>query len=268
MKRLYVLLSLLIGVLPTIAKASSENNNKITFYGGQEYLYYYEILANSDGTKTHTNEVRGNLPGAGVTFSKLFFNRINLVFDASRFSGSPESSNVEGHFYIPQSITDVNMRLEYQIPLNRFMVIPFGQVGYRYWHRSVQGITVSQYSEYYYTNYYAVGLRFKIDITPKLNIISYYGIGSTFNPRMRTSAVTLNDSDGFFYIPPGGTHLGSEAYELFGFDLNYQITDHFEWYLGYEQTTFGFGQGIHNTILEPSSKTMQRIYKTGLTYSF
>ena len=142
---------------------------------------------------------------------------------------------------------------------NRVMLIPYGDLGFRYWDRDLgQG-----QDEKYQTMMALGGLMLEIAPTDRLVLSGYASGGTTFFNRMTTSG--------------NAYQLGSAGVEKVGAKIGYDLTRKVELFTTLDYGHFHNGRSQNNTEIinnveyisdEPGSRTSDTTMRVGLGYHF
>lgn len=140
-------------------------------------------------------------------------------------------------------------------PLGRsLMLIPFAELGYRYWDRNLKG--TGGYPEHY-QNWDALG-GVLAQYSPATRwVLSLAGAGgSTFGAKMDLSGETFT--------------LGSQAMWRAQGRIGYRLTDRLELTTSVDYVSFGYGASAPdaNSYYEPDSTTHQTTLMLGASYHF
>jgi len=132
-----------------------------------------------------------------------------------------------------------------------FFIIPYAELGVRYWNRDLAKGQVEQYK-----NYDALGGSM-LQFSPFSSwIFSLYGaVGATFSPQMQ--------SDGVKY------DLGSATMYKAGAKIGYDFAPRTEIFTTVDFDHFNYGQSaVINSLYEPNSRTNEVATRVGLAYHF
>lgn len=139
---------------------------------------------------------------------------------------------------------------------NRVMLTPYGEIGFRYWDRNIDGMTED------YQNFDALGgLMLQVAATNRLIFTGYGSAGTTFGASMKAS-----DINGTF-------NLGNFGMYKFGAKASYAFTPRWDIFTAIDYDSFRFMQsqtvnGVSFSAYEPSSRTEETTMRVGLGYHF
>jgi len=174
-------------------------------------------------------------------------------FGNARYNGA--------YFYAPttplQSTTDekiatVDGKIGKGFALNdSMMLIPYTELGFRYWNRGFGGDTGEDYQ-----NFDAlVGVMLQVSPAQSLILSAYGSGGTTIDPKMTTGGITYD--------------LGTASMYKVGGKIGYDLTQRIELFTTLDYDHFTYGQSpVIAGAYEPNSRTNETALRVGLAYHF
>ena len=208
----------------------------------------------------------GTLPSLAAGASMLvpdsargFARNLYLSLDSSITFGDAHYSGA--YFYFPttplqgttsETIWTVDGKIGKAFPVNSaMMLIPYAELGYRYWDRSLSSTQDEDYQNFDIL----AGLMVQASPINRLTLTGYGSAGSTFAAQMNTAGSTYD--------------LGSDAMYKIGAKLGYALTKQLELFTTLDYDHFNYGQsGVVAGAYEPNSMTEDTTWRVGLGYQF
>ena len=186
-----------------------------------------------------------------------------VSFGSDHYNGSIFDFNTN-HYDIPfqgstnETIGNVDGKVGHGFALGSMvMLTPYGELGYRYWDRSLG----AGQDETYHNFDMLGGLMLQVAPTSRLILTGYGSAGTTFGGNMHAQAT-------------GDTYdLGNFAMYKFGGKVGFDLTKRWEIFTALDYDAFRYMKSptVFNTnfsSFEPSSKTEDTTLRVGLGYHF
>jgi hypothetical protein len=173
----------------------------------------------------------------------------------------------------PTRFVDWNIRAGKGFALNEdesFLLIPYLDYSQHYWDR-LNGGGVGDYSEYYRHHAIGTGVIAQYALNDKWVFSAEAQFGYLFN------ATSLAPShEGLIYVGDGyylqGTNgpikLGNHTTVMAGLGADYAVTYHFHVTASYSWQRYGYGEGVNNDFIEPTSRTIMQNFQVGFALTF
>jgi hypothetical protein len=240
---------------PNAARANvgtiSDSNNAYWASVGTSMLNYKEsVQPIPDGQ-------RGWIPSVGVGGSYMGNKGLYFALDSSvsfgndHYKGSLIATPSVLHERTTQAvITTIDGKLGQGFILGQnTMIVPYVNVGFRYWDRKLSNLQVEDYQNFTVLG----GAMLQYSPMDRLVLTTYGAAGMTLSAQMRTAGVTYDlDSAGIYKL---------------GGKIGYNLTQRLELFTSLDFDHFQYVKSsVNNGIYEPSSFTSDAAVRLGLSY--
>ena len=228
-------------------------NNEVWASAGASLFNYKEAV------KPLPDSEVGDLPSLAAGASYMTHENLYLSLDGSVSFGNAHyngaylaspSTPLESTTH--ETIASVNGKVGQGFFLSgNTMLIPYVDIGYRYWDRNLG----SGQGEFYQNYDTLGGLMFQYTPVDRLLLSVYGSVGTTFGASMKTSGNTYD--------------LGGSAIEKVGGKIGYDLTRKVELFTTLDYDHFHYGKSpVFASVYEPGSRTEDTTMRVGIGYHF
>ncbi len=250
-----------------IAAIRSEDNAVFGSLGGSYYNYkeYNDDGSSADTERGWLPDLKGGISYLGADNAKglarnLYLEGDGLVdFSTANYNGHLLFTGAPAQGTTKETIWEMNGRIGRGFPIGKYvMLIPYGQVGYRYWDRNLGQGQVEDYDNVKLMG----GLMAQVAPTSSLVLSMSMAGGQTISPKMNAKDINADFTLTEKPIWEGELKAG------------YALSQHLEMFGAFDYTQFSYGRsGLvtgndGNQYFEPNSKTKQYTSRLGLAYRY
>jgi hypothetical protein len=258
-----------LGMLAVMAVPATADNqtlrsadNAVWLSGGGSFFNYKEPSVAPNLPDSERGELGSVAAGASVLGSGNALGLAKNLYAAIETTGSFGDAHYNGaYFYYPtvalqgttsETIWTVDGKLGRAFPLgNVAMLIPYGELGYRYWNRDLGG---GQTEEYQNGNILG-GVMLQLSPAERWILSAYGAGGTTFAPQMQTDGTTYD--------------LGLSGMYKIGAKIGFDVTPKVELFSTLDYDHFSYGKSsVIAGAYEPNSHTEDTAVRVGAAYHF
>ena len=238
-------------------------DNGVWLSAGTSLLGYQEYIPPSDGLSDSehgwlTSAAAGASTllggeGHGLANNLYLAGEGSISFGNANYNGAYINSSVPLHSTTNETITTIDGKIGKGFALaDSAMLIPYVELGYRYWKRDLGGGQVENYQNFDTLG----GMMLQISPIDRLLLSVYGSAGTTLAARMQS--------------PTDDFNLGNAGMYKFGGKIGYGLTQHIELFTTLDYDHFRYAQSpiLSDRYYEPSSQTSDTAWRVGLGYHF
>jgi hypothetical protein len=173
----------------------------------------------------------------------------------------------------PTRFVDWNIRAGKGFALNEdenVQLIPYLDYSQHYWDR-LNGGGEGDYSEYYRHRAVSVGVIAQYAPSDKWVLSAEAQAGYLFHATVLAPSHEgiINLGNGYYLQGTNGPiKLGNHTTVMAGVGADYAVTYHFHVTANYSWQRYGYGQGVNNDFIEPTSRTIMQRFEVGFALTF
>jgi hypothetical protein len=237
-------------------------DNSIWISAGGAFFNYKEPSIAPNLPDSEHGELPSVAVGASMLVPEASKGWAHNLFLSIQGTGSFGDAHYNGaYFYYPttplqgstsETIWTIESKIGKAFPIGpMLMLIPYGELGYRYWDRNLGGGQVEDYQN----GDLQAGLMVQFSPVRRLSLSAYGSGGTTFSPEMETSGTTYD--------------LGSAGTYKVGAKIGFDMTQELELFTTLDYDHLSYGQsGVNNGAYEPTSHTEDTAWRVGIGYHF